>query len=110
MNAQAPLTALNLLRELIAFPSVSLTPNIDLMRRVQEVLGQAGIESELVADPQDASRCNLFASVGPSGVPGIMLSGHTDVVPVKGQPWTMQPFEATERDGRIYGRGSADMK
>lgn len=110
MNAQASLTSLKLLRELIAFPSVSLTPNIDLMRHVQEILGEAGIESELVADPQDATRCNLFASVGPAGVPGIMLSGHTDVVPVTGQPWTMPPFEATERDGRIYGRGSADMK
>ena len=110
MNAQAPLTSLNLLRELIAFPSVSLTPNVDLIRRVQEVLGEAGIEAEIVAGPKDATRCNLFASVGPAGVPGIMLSGHTDVVPVTGQPWTMPPFEATERDGRIYGRGSADMK
>lgn len=110
MNAQAPSTSLKLLRELIAFPSVSLTPNIDLMRRVQEVLGEAGIDSELVSDPQDATRCNLFASVGPADQPGIMLSGHTDVVPVSGQPWTMPPFEATERDDRIYGRGSADMK
>jgi acetylornithine deacetylase len=110
MNAPTPLTPLKLLRELIAFPSVSLTPNIELMRRVREVLGEAGIDSELVADPQDATRCNLFASVGPAGGPGIMLSGHTDVVPVTGQPWTTPPFEATERDGRIYGRGSADMK
>jgi acetylornithine deacetylase len=110
MNAQAPSKSLALLRELIAFPSVSLTPNVDLMRRVRDVLGAAGIESELVADPQDATRCNLFASVGPSGGPGVMLSGHTDVVPVAGQPWTLPPFEATERDGRIYGRGSADMK
>ena len=101
---------MKLLRELIAFPSVSLMPNIDLMHRVQEVLREAGIESQLVADPQDATRCNLFASVGPAGMPGIMLSGHTDVVPVTGQPWTMPPFEATERDGRLYGRGSADMK
>jgi len=102
--------SLKLLRELISFPSVSLTPNIDLMRHVQDVLDQAGIQSELVSDPHDATRCNLFASVGPEGVPGILLSGHTDVVPVSGQPWTMPPFEATERDGRIYGRGSADMK
>jgi acetylornithine deacetylase len=110
MNAQARLTSLNLLRELIAFPSVSLTPNVALIQRVHEVLHEAGIEAEIVADPKDATRCNLFASVGPQGVPGIMLSGHTDVVPVTGQPWTMPPFEATEHDGRIYGRGSADMK
>jgi acetylornithine deacetylase len=110
MNAPASSNSLNLLRELIAFPSVSLTPNANLMGRVQEVLGDAGIRSELVADPVDATRCNLFASVGPADVPGVMLSGHTDVVPVAGQPWTVPPFEATERDGRIYGRGSADMK
>jgi acetylornithine deacetylase len=101
---------MKLLRELIAFPSVSLTPNIDLMRRVGDVLGEAGIESELVSDPHDPTRCNLFASVGPKGIPGVILSGHTDVVPVVNQPWTFAPFEATERDGRIYGRGSADMK
>lgn len=110
MNAQAPSIPLKLLRELIAFPTVSLTPNIDLIQRVRNILGEAGIDSEIVADPKDATRCNLFASVGPAGVPGIMLSGHTDVVPVTGQPWTMPPFEATERDDRIYGRGSADMK
>jgi acetylornithine deacetylase len=110
MNAQASRNSLDLLRELIAFPTVSLTPNIGLMRRVQDILGEAGIASELVADPEDATRCNLFASVGPAGVPGVLLSGHTDVVPVANQPWTMPPFEATERDGRLYGRGSADMK
>jgi acetylornithine deacetylase len=110
MNPEKSLTSLQLLRELIAFPSVSLTPNIDLMLRVKEILSDAGIQAELVPDPEDATRTNLFASTGPSDVPGIMLSGHTDVVPVTGQPWTMPPFEATERDGRIYGRGSADMK
>ncbi|ANN67242.1 acetylornithine deacetylase [Bordetella bronchialis] len=110
MSRPTPSASLDLLRELIAFPSVTLTPNADLMDRVREVLGKAGIASTLVADPQDPSRCNLFATVGPADVPGVMLSGHTDVVPVKGQPWTSPPFEATERDGRIYGRGSADMK
>ena len=110
MNASVPPTSVNLLRELIAFPSVSLTPNIDLMHRVQGLLGDAGIASELVADPEDPARCNLFASVGPADVPGVLLSGHTDVVPVTNQPWTVPPFEATERDGRIYGRGAADMK
>ena len=110
MNASLSCDSLGLLRELIAFPSVSLTPNAGLMQRVQDVLGAAGIASERVADPLDPTRCNLFASVGPAGVPGVMLSGHTDVVPVAGQPWTVPPFEATERDGRIYGRGSADMK
>lgn len=110
MNNTSSLSSLDLLRELIAFPSVSLTPNADLMARVQALLSEAGIASTVVSDPQDASRCNLFASVGPQDTPGVLLSGHTDVVPAKGQPWTFPPFEATERDGRIYGRGSSDMK
>jgi acetylornithine deacetylase len=110
MSSHHPSNSIELLLELIAFPSVTLTPNADLMARVQELLGQAGITSMLVPDPQDASRCNLFATVGPQDVPGIMLSGHTDVVPTSGQPWTVPPFEATQRDGRIYGRGSSDMK
>lgn len=110
MSQACPSSSLDLLRELIAFPSVTLKPNAGLMARVQELLEHAGIASMLVPDPQDPSRCNLHASVGPTDVPGVMLSGHTDVVPVEGQPWTVPPFEATERDGRIYGRGSSDMK
>ena len=110
MSTPTPDNSPDLLRELIAFESVTLTPNIELIDRVRALLAQAGIPSTLVADPQDARRSNLFASVGPLDVPGIVLSGHTDVVPVTGQPWTSPPFEATERDGRIYGRGSADMK
>lgn len=112
MNPSNPssLSSLSLLETLIAFPSVSLQPNIGLIHKVQEILAQAGIECILAPDPQDASRTNLFATVGPQGVPGVLLSGHTDVVPVDGQPWTSPPFEATHKDGRIYGRGSADMK
>ncbi|KAG1257664.1 hypothetical protein G6F65_015826 [Rhizopus arrhizus] len=110
MNKPTPDNSPDLLRELLAFQSVTLTPNIELIERVRELLAQAGIASTLVADPQDAGRSNLYASVGPLDVPGILLSGHTDVVPVTGQPWTSPPFEATLRDGRIYGRGSADMK
>lgn len=104
------LSSLDLLRELLAIPSVTRTPNADLIARVQALLHLAGIDTVVVADPQDATRCNLYASVGPKDIPGVMLSGHTDVVPVEGQPWTVPPFEATERDGRIYGRGSSDMK
>ena len=109
MNSSPPSTSLDLLRELLAFPSVTLTPNQALIERIQAVLAGAGIESTVVADPQDESRCNLFATVGPKDVPGVVLSGHTDVVPVEGQPWTVPPFAATERDGRIYCGGSADM-
>ncbi|CAB3773920.1 Acetylornithine deacetylase [Paraburkholderia humisilvae] len=73
------------------------------------MLGAAGISSTIVWN--GAGSCaNLFASTGPADVPGVMLSGHTDVVHVEGQPWIMPPFEATLRDGRLYGRGAADMK
>lgn len=99
-----------MLETLIVFPSVSLKPNIGLIHRIQEILEDAGIEALLAPDPQDPSRTNLFASVGPDGIPGVLLSGHTDVVPVEGQPWTSPPFEATHKDDRIYGRGAADMK
>lgn len=110
MSTPTPDNSPDLLRELLAFESVTLTPNIELIDRVRALLAQAGIASTLVADPQDTRRSNLFASVGPQDAPGIVLSGHTDVVPVTGQRWTSPPFEATERDGRLYGRGSADMK
>lgn len=110
MPSAAPDSSLALLRELIAFPSVSLCPNLDLMARVQALLAEAGIASTLVRNPDDLTRTNLFASVGPADRPGVLLSGHTDVVPVDGQPWQTPPFDATERDGRLYGRGSADMK
>ncbi|VFR17189.1 Acetylornithine deacetylase [plant metagenome] len=110
MTSPFPSDSLALLRELIAFPSVTLTPNAALMDRVQAILDTAGIPSTRVPDPRDPSRCNLYASVGPQGLPGILLSGHTDVVPVEGQPWTVTPFAATEREGRVYGRGAADMK
>lgn len=102
--------SISLLETLVSFPSVSLNPNIGLIHKVQEILATAGIESTLAPDPQDPGRSNLFASVGPAGIAGVLLSGHTDVVPVQGQPWTSPPFEATHKDGRIYGRGTSDMK
>lgn len=98
-----------LLKALIAFPTISCTPNLALIEHVAALLGAAGIACTLVRN--DTGTCaNLFASTGPAHVPGVMLSGHTDVVPVEGQPWTVPPFEATVRDGRLYGRGAADMK
>lgn len=110
MDQHTPATSIELLETLVSFASVSLTPNIDLIHHVQAIFAQHGIESTLAPDPDDPTRSNLFASVGPSDVPGVLLSGHTDVVPVEGQPWTSPPFEATHLDGRIYGRGTSDMK
>lgn len=98
------------LRSLIAFPSVSLTPNEALMEYVEGVLHACGIGTTRFPSPDDPSRTNLLASVGPAARRGVLLSGHTDVVPVAGQPWSTDPFTMTEKDGRYYGRGTADMK
>ncbi|WP_044420120.1 acetylornithine deacetylase [Pseudomonas syringae group genomosp. 3] len=101
--------ALEILKRLIAFDTVSSEPNMALIEYVRELLASKGIESLIVKDETD-KKANLFASTGPRDVPGVLLSGHTDVVPAAGQAWTMPPFQATLRDGRIYGRGTCDMK
>ncbi|HSM42283.1 MAG TPA: M20/M25/M40 family metallo-hydrolase, partial [Afifellaceae bacterium] len=100
---------IDILSQLTAFPTVSRDPNIDLIRYVADLLGKAGIDHTIIPDA-DGGKANLYATVGPSDRPGVMLSGHTDVVPVDGQDWSLPPFELTERDGRFYGRGTADMK
>ena len=97
-----------ILERLIAFDTVSHRPNMDLMRFVQGLLAEAGISATLIPD-DTGHKANLYATVGPVG-PGVMLSGHTDVVPVEGQTWIHPPFAMTEADGRLYGRGTADMK
>ncbi len=96
----------DILSRLLAFDTVSSKPNMALMHYVRDVLAEAGVDSMLIPDGQKA---NLFATVGPEGA-GVMLSGHTDVVPVEGQDWTKPPFAMTESEGRIYGRGACDMK
>ncbi|WP_088140321.1 acetylornithine deacetylase [Achromobacter xylosoxidans] len=98
-----------LLARLIAFDTVTLTPNLALIETVRELLAAHGIACTLVRS-DDGTRANLHASVGPADVPGVLLSGHTDVVPAAGQAWTVPPFALTERDGLLYGRGAADMK
>ncbi|KPC25262.1 Acetylornithine deacetylase [Pseudomonas syringae pv. cilantro] len=101
--------ALEILKRLIAFDTVSSEPNMALIDYVRELLASKGIESLIVKD-ETGKKANLFASTGPRDMPGVLLSGHTDVVPAAGQAWTMPPFQATLRDGRIYGRGTCDMK
>lgn len=98
-----------ILERLLAFDTVSANPNIGLMGYVRDLLATAGIEATLIPDPS-GGKANLHAHVGPVGRAGVLLSGHTDVVPVEGQAWTYPPFAATEAEGRIYGRGAADMK
>ncbi|MCD5992234.1 acetylornithine deacetylase [Pseudomonas sp. CDFA 602] len=101
--------ALEILKRLIAFNTVSSESNMALIEYVRDLLASKGIESLIVKD-ETGKKANLFASTGPRDQPGVLLSGHTDVVPAAGQAWTLPPFEATLRDGRIYGRGTCDMK
>ncbi|MEB2517144.1 acetylornithine deacetylase [Pseudomonas sp. YuFO20] len=100
---------LDILKRLMAFDTVSSESNTALIDYVRDLLLTKGIESLIVKDAT-GKKANLFASTGPKELPGILLSGHTDVVPAAGQAWTFPAFEATVKDGRIYGRGSCDMK
>ena len=98
-----------ILERLIAFETVSRRPNAALIGYVRELLDASNIPYQLVSN-ETGSNINLFATVGPADRPGVVLSGHTDVVPVDGQDWRRSPFRLTEEDGRLYGRGTADMK
>ncbi|CAM3236262.1 MULTISPECIES: acetylornithine deacetylase [Pseudomonas] len=100
---------LEILTQLMAFDTVSSVSNMALIDYVRELLATKGIESLIVRD-ESGKKANLFASTGPKDQPGVLLSGHTDVVPAAGQAWTFPAFAATVQDGRIYGRGSCDMK
>ncbi|RUU47780.1 acetylornithine deacetylase [Mesorhizobium sp. M6A.T.Ca.TU.002.02.2.1] len=101
--------SIRILEKLIAFPTVSRDPNLDLIGYVADLLDAHGIACQIIQSG-DGHKANLFATIGPAGTSGIMLSGHTDVVPIDGQNWTLPPFEMSERDGKLYGRGAADMK
>nr|WP_155947113.1 acetylornithine deacetylase [Pseudorhodobacter ferrugineus] len=98
-----------ILDRLIAFETVSHMTNLPLMRFVQGVLAEGGIDSTLIFD-ETGTKANLFAIAGPRDVPGVVLSGHVDVVPVEGQTWTKPPFALTQDGTRLYGRGTTDMK
>ena len=98
-----------ILERLIGFDTVSAKSNLALLAYARGLLAEAGIESVLVPDAT-GQKANLFALVGPAGVPGVILSGHVDVVPVDGQVWSRPAFALTETDGRLYGRGVTDMK
>ncbi len=102
-------TSLDMLDRLIGFDTVSSKSNLELIAFVESYLAGLGIASRRTTSP-DGEKANLFATIGPHEPGGVVLSGHTDVVPVKGQPWTSNPFALTRRDSRLYGRGTADMK
>lgn len=109
--------AVEILGALVAFDTTSsLSPdiarsNLALIRYVREFLRAIGLESEIVQNPKSSGKSCLWATIGPDAKEGgIVLAGHTDVVPVQRERWESDPFTLTERDGKLYGRGSCDMK
>lgn len=98
-----------ILGDLIALPTVSSDSNLELIAYAADLLSDAGATLSLSRD-ETGAKANLFATIGPPGDNGIVLSGHTDVVPADHAEWTNDPFTLTERGGRLYGRGSCDMK
>lgn len=98
-----------IIRDLVAFPTVSRDPNRDLLAYVEAYLARHGVGCDILWNAE-RSKGNLWATIGPPDMPGVILSGHSDVVPVDGQAWSSAPFMLREADGRLYGRGSCDMK
>ena len=109
MSSNALNAAIDELRTLVAFDTTSRNSNIDLIDYVEARLIALGARCQRIASP-DGQKENLHAVFGPEVDGGVVLSGHTDVVPVDGQPWTTDPWELTEKDGLLYGRGTCDMK
>ncbi|MGU9853998.1 acetylornithine deacetylase [Pseudomonas koreensis] len=103
------MSSIALLRTLVGFDTTSRESNLQLIEFVRDYLAGFDVPCELIYNAE-RSKANLFATIGPAEQPGIVLSGHTDVVPVDGQPWTVAPFELSEHDGKLFGRGTADMK
>ena len=98
-----------ILQTLIGFDTTSRGSNLALIEWVEAYLDGHGVPHRRVPNA-DGTKSNLLASIGPAVEGGAVLSGHTDVVPVDGQPWSSDPFTVVERDGRLYGRGTCDMK
>jgi len=102
-------TTIELLEHLVGFDTTSRDSNLALIDFAEAFLDERGIESRRVWSG-DRSKANLWANIGPATPGGVVLSGHTDCVPVDGQPWTTDPFVLTKNDDRLYGRGTSDMK
>jgi len=99
----------HLIEKLVAFDSVSHRSNLPLIEFIQNYLADYDIDSQLIYN-ETQDKANLLARIGPKVEGGVVLSGHTDVVPVQGQDWDSDPFVLTEKEGRLYARGTADMK
>ena len=103
------MNSVQILDRLIGFPTVSRDSNLALVEYAREFLVARGVETRLYMD-SSGRKANLYASIGPSDRGGVLLSGHSDVVPVDGQQWASNPFRLQERGGRLFARGAADMK
>lgn len=103
------MTPAEILATLVGFDTTSRNSNLPIIDWIEAYLADHGVSAKRVFD-ETGTKANLWATIGPDDAPGYILSGHTDVVPVDGQDWSSDPFELTERDGRLYGRGSCDMK
>ena len=99
---------LAILGDLIRFPTISTDSNLQMIDYLSKHLAGLGARTLVTADAS-GTKANLFATLGPDEPGGIVLSGHTDVVPVADQDWTTDPFEMVERDGLFFGRGSCDL-
>jgi acetylornithine deacetylase len=102
-------TTLQILDDLVAYPTVTAAPNLDLIAYAQARLDAVGAHMTVTYDAR-REKANLFATIGPAVDGGVVLSGHTDVVPAEGGAWDSDPFTVSRRDDRLYGRGTADMK
>ncbi len=107
--ARAAIDKIEMTKRLVAFDTTSRNPNLALIDFVRDYLDGYGVASELVFDEAGA-KANLYATIGPQDRGGIMLSGHTDVVPIDDQDWHTDPFNPVEKDERVFGRGTSDMK
>ncbi|MEJ1962874.1 MAG: acetylornithine deacetylase [Gammaproteobacteria bacterium] len=105
----ATLETPEILERLVAFPTVSRDSNLPLIHWIRNFLADHGVVSQLVAD-ETGQKANLFASIGPMVEGGLVLSGHSDVVPIDGQAWNSDPFTLVPRESRLYARGACDMK
>src|SRR5580700_1503350 len=105
----AAISSIDMIHRLVGFDTTSRESNLVLIDFVRDYLEGWSVDSELVFDAE-RRKANLYATIGPEDRGGVMLSGHTDVVPVDGQAWDSDPFAIAEKRGALYGRGTADMK
>ena len=103
------MSVVDLLADLIAFDTTSNRSNLPLIEFIESYLASYGVTSRRIVD-ETGEKANLYATIGPEDRPGVMLSGHTDTVPVTGQAWSVDPYKLTADGERLYGRGTADMK